>query len=55
LYARARQLGVNLVPIPGTRRRSRLAENVAAAAIRLDEPELAALDPLAKAVQGEAI
>lgn len=55
LYARARQLGVNMVPIPGTRRRSRLSENVAAAAIALDAQELAALEPLAQAVQGAAI
>ncbi|MDH1701840.1 aldo/keto reductase [Comamonas terrigena] len=55
LYARARKLGVSLVPIPGTRRRSRLTENVTAASITLDDHELAALEPLAQAVHGAAV
>ena len=36
--------GDDIVPIPGTKRRSYLEENVAAAAITLDPSELAALD-----------
>ncbi|MFC4307515.1 aldo/keto reductase [Steroidobacter flavus] len=55
LYARSRQLGVRIVPIPGTRRRSRLEENVAAASLRLDDDVLAELEPLAAAVQGMAV
>jgi aryl-alcohol dehydrogenase-like predicted oxidoreductase len=52
LYARARRLNVSLVPIPGTRWRSRLLENVAAASIMLTGHELAAIEPLAASVQG---
>jgi aryl-alcohol dehydrogenase-like predicted oxidoreductase len=55
LYARGRELDVTLVPIPGTRRRSRLAENISAASLTLDERELAAIEPLAGAVQGLAV
>lgn len=55
LYEKARQMGVALVPIPGTRRRARLQENVAATAIRLDPQEMAAIEPLADAVQGVAV
>ena len=36
--------GHDIAPIPGTKRRSYLEENVAAAAIRLDEAEVAGLD-----------
>jgi aryl-alcohol dehydrogenase-like predicted oxidoreductase len=36
--------GSNVVPIPGTKRRSRLEENLAAAAIALTPAEIAALD-----------
>jgi aryl-alcohol dehydrogenase-like predicted oxidoreductase len=36
--------GEDFVPIPGTKRRSYLEENVAAAAIRLDAAQMAALD-----------
>ncbi|WP_019548973.1 aldo/keto reductase [Streptomyces sulphureus] len=38
--------GEHVVPIPGTRRRSRLRENAAAAQLRLSEEDLAALDAL---------
>lgn len=34
----------DIVPIPGTKRRQHLEENVAAAAINLDAAEMAALD-----------
>ena len=36
--------GTDIVPIPGTKRRARLEENAAAAALRLSAEELAALD-----------
>ncbi|KGF71313.1 aldo/keto reductase [Hoeflea sp. BAL378] len=52
LYAQSRRLKVKTVPIPGTRKRSRLMENVAAASILLTEPEMEALAPLASAVRG---
>ncbi len=40
-------------PIPGTRKRSRLLENVAATRITLDDEELAALEPIADQVAGD--
>jgi len=49
---RAEVHGLTVVPIPGTRRRSRLAENVAAARLRLSAPELALLEPIAGQVAG---
>ncbi len=55
LYAQSRKLKVKTVPIPGTRKRSRLLENVAAASITLTVPEMEALAPLASAVQGIAV
>ena len=35
--------GGDIVPIPGTKRRSHLADNLAAVAVRLDDAEAAAL------------
>jgi aryl-alcohol dehydrogenase-like predicted oxidoreductase len=55
LYARAAELGVACVPIPGTRKRRRLEENLAAVALRPGEEAMQALDPLAAAVQGVAV
>lgn len=52
LYAQSRMLKVKTVPIPGTRKRSRLQENVAAASMILTVPEMEALAPLAAAVEG---
>ncbi|WP_105440466.1 aldo/keto reductase [Neorhizobium sp. T25_13] len=52
LYAQSRKLKVKTVPIPGTRKRSRLLENVAAASMILTVPEMERLAPLASAVQG---
>lgn len=52
LYAQGRKLDVKTVPIPGTRKRSRLAENVAAATMHLSGEDMEALAPLAAAVQG---
>ncbi|MCM2578065.1 aldo/keto reductase [Streptomyces meridianus] len=45
--------GLNVVPIPGTRRRSRVEENTAATRIVLTEQELALLEPIASRVAGE--
>ncbi|MFF7729975.1 aldo/keto reductase [Streptomyces sp. NPDC008001] len=44
--------GLTVVPIPGTRRRSRLEENTAATRITLTADELAALEPIAEKVAG---
>ncbi|MBT2440278.1 aldo/keto reductase [Streptomyces sp. ISL-36] len=45
--------GLTVVPIPGTRRRSRLEENAAATRITLTEAELAELEPIAAGVAGD--
>ncbi|MER7815563.1 aldo/keto reductase [Streptomyces sp. NPDC096153] len=45
--------GLPVVPIPGTRRRGRLEENVAATRITLTPDELALLEPIAGRVVGE--
>ncbi|MFD4022092.1 aldo/keto reductase [Streptomyces sp. NPDC058576] len=45
--------GLNVVPIPGTRKRSRLLENVAASRLTLAADELAALEPIAGRVAGD--
>ncbi|MFJ9318743.1 aldo/keto reductase [Streptomyces globisporus] len=45
--------GLNVVPIPGTRKRSRLLENVAATRLHLTADELAALEPIAGQVAGD--
>ena len=45
--------GPDVVPIPGTRRRARLDENLGAAALRLTPEDLAALEPLASRVVGD--
>jgi aryl-alcohol dehydrogenase-like predicted oxidoreductase len=42
-----------VVPIPGTRSRSRVEENVGASAVNLDEAELATLEPIAAEVVGD--
>ncbi|MBW5484119.1 aldo/keto reductase [Streptomyces bambusae] len=53
VHQRAEAHGLTVVPIPGTRRPGRLAENVAAAGITLTEAELAALEPIADRVAGD--
>ncbi len=53
VHQRARVHGLTVVPIPGTRNRSRLAENARAATLVLSAAELAVLEPLAAAVLGE--
>lgn len=50
---RAQVHGLAVVPIPGTRRRSRLLENVAATGLTLTADELAALEPIAGRVAGD--
>ncbi|MFD0278586.1 aldo/keto reductase [Kitasatospora sp. NPDC127111] len=50
---RAEVHGLTVVPIPGTRKRTRLAENTAAATLRLEAGELAALEPVAGLVAGD--
>ncbi|WP_055588446.1 aldo/keto reductase [Peterkaempfera griseoplana] len=53
VHQRAEVHGLSVVPIPGTRRRSRLEENTAAATLHLTEEELATLEPIAGKVAGE--
>ncbi|MGK4583429.1 aldo/keto reductase [Kitasatospora sp. HPMI-4] len=53
VHQQAEVHGLNVVPIPGTRKRSRLAENVAAATLRLTPQELAELELIAGRVTGD--
>ncbi|GGT48372.1 aldo/keto reductase [Streptomyces purpureus] len=50
---RASVHGLTVVPIPGTRKRSRLLENAAATRITLTDAELALLEPIAGQVAGD--
>jgi aryl-alcohol dehydrogenase-like predicted oxidoreductase len=52
VYAQAGRQGVSVVPIPGTKRRTWLEQNVAALDVHLDAEDLAALDRLAEQVSG---
>jgi aryl-alcohol dehydrogenase-like predicted oxidoreductase len=52
VHQRAEVHGLTVVPIPGTRKRTRLAENTAAATLRLTPAELATLEPIAAQVTG---
>ncbi|WP_371481736.1 aldo/keto reductase [Kitasatospora sp. NBC_00315] len=52
VHQRAEVHGLTVVPIPGTRKRTRLAENTAAAVLRLAPEELAELEPIAGRVTG---
>jgi aryl-alcohol dehydrogenase-like predicted oxidoreductase len=52
VHGRAERLGVSVVPIPGTKRRTWLEQNVAALDVRLDDADLAELDPLDAHVVG---
>ncbi|MGW3492169.1 aldo/keto reductase [Streptomyces sp. NPDC001020] len=45
--------GLPVVPIPGTTKRSRVAENVAATGLVLSDDELALLEPIASKVSGD--
>ncbi|MFI5984993.1 aldo/keto reductase [Streptomyces sp. NPDC051555] len=53
VHQRASVHGLTVVPIPGTRKRGRLAENAAATRIALTEAELALLEPIASRVAGD--
>ena len=52
VYAQQERLGVNLAPIPGTKRVKWLEQNVAALDVTLTPAELTVLDPLATQVVG---
>ncbi|WP_327110350.1 aldo/keto reductase [Nocardia sp. NBC_01730] len=52
VHAQAGVHDLAVVPIPGTRSRSRLADNVAAATVALTADELATLEPIAGKVAG---
>jgi len=52
VHRRAEVHGLSVVPIPGTRKRTRLDENLDATALRLDADELAKLDALSSRVRG---
>jgi aryl-alcohol dehydrogenase-like predicted oxidoreductase len=53
LQQRAQAHGLTVVPIPGTRKPSRLLENAAATRITLTAEELALLEPIAGQVAGD--
>ncbi|WP_167040781.1 aldo/keto reductase [Salinibacterium sp. ZJ454] len=53
LYAKGRAFGLPVVPIPGTRRASRVDENAAAVCIELDAATVESLDALAARVDGD--
>ncbi|MCX4543725.1 aldo/keto reductase [Streptomyces sp. NBC_01565] len=53
VHQRAAVHGLTVVPIPGTRKPQRLAENAAAARITLSAAELALLEPIAGRVAGD--
>jgi len=55
LHTKAARLGLTVVPIPGTRKRSRLEENLMATSIRITDAEMQSIEPLAAAVQGIAV
>ena len=50
---RAQEHGLTVVPIPGTRKRSRLLENTGATRLTLTEQELRSLEPIAGQVAGD--
>jgi aryl-alcohol dehydrogenase-like predicted oxidoreductase len=52
VHRQAELRGLAVIPIPGTRRRTRLEENAAATRIVLGEDDLALLDPIAERVAG---
>ncbi|MGN9791100.1 aldo/keto reductase [Streptomyces sp. OZ13] len=53
VHQRADAHGLTVVPIPGTRRPTRLRENLAATRLVLTEAELASLEPVAGQVAGD--
>ncbi|MFC4336283.1 aldo/keto reductase [Salininema proteolyticum] len=52
VHGRASVHGLSVVPIPGTRKASRLRENLAAMDLELSEDDLAALEPIGAQVAG---
>ena len=52
VHGQAERLGIGLAPIPGTKRRKWLEQNVAALDVTLSDDDLAALDPLGEQVVG---
>ncbi|HEX8971933.1 aldo/keto reductase [Oryzihumus sp.] len=52
VHGQAERLGIALAPIPGTKRRTWLEQNVAALDVSLDAEDLATLDPLGEQVVG---
>ncbi|MGY4494099.1 aldo/keto reductase [Pseudomonas sp. TE3610] len=55
VHQRAQVHGLTVVPIPGTRRRGQLEENLHAATLKLEADALAGLDALAAQVQGSRL
>jgi len=55
LYTKAEQIDLTVIPIPGTRKRWRLEENLAAVSMRLTDVEKQSIEPLAAAVKGIAV
>ncbi len=53
VHQQSRPWGLPVVPIPGTRRPARVAENTAASRIELDEAELSELSQIAERVTGD--
>ncbi|MEU8683585.1 aldo/keto reductase [Streptomyces sp. NPDC048611] len=53
LHHQATARGLAVVPIPGTRKRSRIEENTGATRLRLTDQDLARLEPIAGQVAGE--
>ncbi|ADD40242.1 aldo/keto reductase [Stackebrandtia nassauensis] len=52
VHQRAEAHGLSVVPIPGTRKRSRLTENLGAVGLELTRSELDSLDPIAERMAG---
>jgi aryl-alcohol dehydrogenase-like predicted oxidoreductase len=52
VHGQAARLGINIVPIPGTKRVKWLEQNVAALDVELDAADFAELDPLGEKVVG---
>ncbi|NMN94557.1 aldo/keto reductase [Antrihabitans stalactiti] len=52
LRQKGTELGLGVVPIPGTRKRERIDENIASSAVTLDDAQVATLDSIAATVTG---
>jgi aryl-alcohol dehydrogenase-like predicted oxidoreductase len=53
LRQKGTELGLGVVPIPGTRKQHRIDENIASSSVALDEAQVATLDAIAATVTGE--